>query len=57
MKLAAISGVGGVFSDEDIDRVRSLALEARKTWKPPNKGLNQGNAWQAHEGTFAPFAL
>ena len=34
MKLAAISGVGGVFSDEDIDRVRSLALEARKTWKP-----------------------
>lgn len=29
MKLAAISGVNGVFTDEDIDRVRTLALEAR----------------------------
>ena len=30
MKLAAISGVNGVFSDQDILRVRDLALEARK---------------------------
>ncbi|PIE90292.1 MAG: dehydrogenase [Acidobacteria bacterium] len=30
MKLAAISGVNGVFSDEDIARVRKLAIEARK---------------------------
>jgi len=29
MKLAAISGVNGPFSDEDIERVRTLALEAR----------------------------
>jgi hypothetical protein len=29
MKLAAISGVNGVFSDDDIARVRALALEAR----------------------------
>ena len=29
MKLAAISGVNGVFSDEDIARVRDLALAAR----------------------------
>jgi predicted amino acid dehydrogenase len=29
MKLAAISGVNGVFSDEDIAKVRDLALEAR----------------------------
>lgn len=29
MKLAAISGVNGVFSDEDIARVRQLALAAR----------------------------
>jgi predicted amino acid dehydrogenase len=29
MKLAAISGVNGVFSDEDIERVRELALAAR----------------------------
>jgi predicted amino acid dehydrogenase len=37
MQLAAISGVNGVYSDEDIDRVRELALEARKTWKPANR--------------------
>ncbi len=30
MKLAAISGVNGVFTDEDIARVKKLALEARK---------------------------
>ena len=36
MQLAAISGVNGVYSDEDIERVRELALEARKTWKPPS---------------------
>ena len=29
MRLAAISGVNGVFSDEDIARVRELALQAR----------------------------
>lgn len=30
MRLAAISGVNGVFSDEDIARVRALALERRR---------------------------
>jgi len=34
MKLAAISGVNGVFSDEDIAEVVKLARRARKTWKP-----------------------
>jgi predicted amino acid dehydrogenase len=34
MKLAAISGVDGVFTDEDIARVRDNAVEARKTWQP-----------------------
>ena len=29
MKLAAISGVNGVFSDEDILKVRDLAIVAR----------------------------
>ena len=29
MKLATISGVNGVYTDEDIDRVRTLALVAR----------------------------
>jgi predicted amino acid dehydrogenase len=33
MKLAAISGVGGVFSDEAIAKVVTLAKKARLTWK------------------------
>jgi predicted amino acid dehydrogenase len=33
MKLAAISGVNGVFSDEDIAKVVKLAKKARLTWK------------------------
>ncbi len=33
MKLAAISGVNGVYTDEDIARVVALAKEARKTWR------------------------
>lgn len=33
MKLAAISGVNGVFTDEDIAKVVTLAKAARKTWK------------------------
>lgn len=33
MRLAAISGVNGVYSDEDIARVRDLALQAREKGK------------------------
>jgi predicted amino acid dehydrogenase len=33
MKLAAIAGVNGAFSDEDIAKVVELAKTARKTWK------------------------
>ena len=33
MKLAAISGVNGVFTDEDIGKVVALARKARRTWK------------------------
>jgi predicted amino acid dehydrogenase len=33
MKLAAIAGVNGAFSDEDIARVVTLAKKARLTWK------------------------
>ena len=33
MKLAAISGVKGVYSDEDISKVVALAKKARLTWK------------------------
>lgn len=41
MRLAAISGVNGVFSDEDIARVRRLALEARaeRKSKPPQRAV------------------
>lgn len=38
MKLAAISGVNGVFSDEDIARVRELAIKARKKRQPLHVG-------------------
>lgn len=37
MKLAAISGVNGPFSDADIDRVRELALAARARVAPPRE--------------------
>jgi hypothetical protein len=33
MKLAAISGVKGVYTDEDIAKVAALARKARLTWK------------------------
>lgn len=35
MKLAAISGVNGVFTDEDIARVKRLAVKARKKYRNP----------------------
>lgn len=35
MKLAAISGAKGVYSDEDIARVVALAKKARRSWRPP----------------------
>jgi predicted amino acid dehydrogenase len=37
MKLAAISGANGVYTDEDIERVVALARKARKTWKKAPK--------------------
>jgi hypothetical protein len=37
MKLAAISGVNGVFSDEDIEHVRELALAARAKRRPARR--------------------
>ena len=30
MKLAAISGLNGVYTDEDINNIRTLALKARR---------------------------
>ena len=37
LKLSAISGVNGVYSDDDIAKVVKLAKEARKHWKDPGK--------------------
>jgi hypothetical protein len=37
MKLAAISGVNGTYSDADIERVRELALLARAKKATPAK--------------------
>jgi predicted amino acid dehydrogenase len=44
MKLAAISGVNGVFSDADIERVRALALEARSKWGAGRRRAGERNA-------------
>jgi predicted amino acid dehydrogenase len=35
MKLAAISGVNGVFTEEDLAKIRERAIKARKTWRAP----------------------
>lgn len=36
MTLAAISGVRGLYTDDDIAAVREAALAARGTWTPPD---------------------
>jgi len=48
MKLAAISGVNGVFSDEDIECVRDLALAAR---------ARQGRSRQRAAAVHKPLPL
>jgi predicted amino acid dehydrogenase len=40
MKLAAISGVKGVYSDEDIAKVVALARKARLTWKGSSSAVS-----------------
>jgi predicted amino acid dehydrogenase len=51
MKLAAISGVNGPFSDADIRRVRRLALAARaKAASPPAKASSPRKSTVAHRG-------
>jgi predicted amino acid dehydrogenase len=42
MKLAAISGVNGVFSDEDFARVRELALERRAALAAGDNDVRRG---------------
>lgn len=43
MKLASISGVNGVYTDEDFDRVRSLAKEKRGIKPADDNGGGNGN--------------
>ena len=56
MKLAAISGVNRPFSDEDIERVRELALAARaqKTALPGKTGQPGKVAARKHKATASP---
>lgn len=62
MRLAAISGVNGVFSDADIERVRTLALEERArraaaAGRGARRGVRAGagaGARQAPEATAPP---
>ena len=44
MKLAAISGVKGVYTDQDIAKVVALARKARLTWKDPGGTRPAGKA-------------
>jgi predicted amino acid dehydrogenase len=44
MKLAAISGVNGVYGDKDIARVVALAKKARRTWKGSAAGSAEAAA-------------
>jgi len=54
MRLAAISGVNGVFSDEDIARVRTLALAARAKQAAARGRAARRRAPGATAGTPAP---
>jgi hypothetical protein len=57
MKLAAISGVNGPFSDADIRRVRRLALAARARGSPVarrRKGVSTTTAQSAPAKPKAP---
>jgi predicted amino acid dehydrogenase len=53
MKLAAISGVNGVFSDADIERVRELALEARAKQEASRKITAPGKPVRAKKASSA----
>ncbi|MGK5095084.1 dehydrogenase [Deltaproteobacteria bacterium TL4] len=51
MRLAAISGVNGVYSDEDILRVRDLALKERKRLGIPTPGIDQDTSEESSAKT------
>ncbi|MBL8351404.1 MAG: dehydrogenase [Burkholderiaceae bacterium] len=56
MQLAAISGVNGVFSDEDIAKVRELALAARARQDAARKRSGRKPAAARHTAAAAPAA-
>jgi len=49
MKLASISGVKGIYSDEDIQKVRELALAERKKMSKEQKGEEKATDEKVHE--------
>ena len=51
VKLAAISGVNGPFSDVDVRRVRRLALDARSKRVPKRENANVPKRIVARRGT------
>jgi hypothetical protein len=53
MKLAAISAVNGVYTDEDIRRVRGLAFEARAAAPTRRDGAARSAGRRARPGRFA----
>ena len=56
MKLAAISGVKGVYSDDDIAKVVTLAKKARRTWSVPADVLPATVAKTSRKGKAAKVA-
>jgi predicted amino acid dehydrogenase len=55
MKLSAISGVNGVFTDEDIAKVVALAKKARLTWKGSSTaGTGSRRGSRSRAATAAP---
>ena len=56
MKLAAISGVNGPFTDEDIARVRELALEARARQAAAGRSVGSKRASARAKDRAAPRA-
>jgi predicted amino acid dehydrogenase len=56
MKLSAIAGVNGAYTDEDIAKVVNLAKKARKNWKPGQAAPTEDAADVAPKAVKKPAA-
>ena len=56
MRLATISGVNGVFSDEDLARIRELALERRRESAAATAGVGRHGGSRRRSTTRGPSA-